>query len=199
MGGYRTNIGCRSAELTRRVVGCTNNCLSVAAHPVGPGSTPPCWRDLSDSNLQTEVCKKRIVRTDRRSRRLSLTAKGWTPPKRAPLYRISIAIDAQASSSQNELEAALEASLRERLVARGRLPFGLVPGLPTLCATAPGRWAPLLLEAVSKILSHENDDTTEMNEAKPVLRFVFVSSYQSAKVLQPGKQALDTPPFTGTA
>lgn len=56
-----------------------------------------------------------------------------------------------------------------------------------------------LLEAVSKILSHENDDTTEINEAKPVLHFVFMSSDQSAKVLQPGKQALDPPAFTVTA
>jgi len=56
-----------------------------------------------------------------------------------------------------------------------------------------------MLEAVSKILSHEDDDTTEMNEAKPVLHFVFMASYQSAKVLQPSEQALDTPPFAITA
>lgn len=55
------------------------------------------------------------------------------------------------------------------------------------------------LEAVSKILSHENDDTTEINEDKRVLQFVFMSSYQSAKALQLGKQALDTPPFMVTA
>ncbi len=50
------------------------------------------------------------------------------------------------------------------------------------------------LEAISKIMSHENDDANEMKKANINLNPIFVSCNESTKVLQPSKQLFDASP-----
>lgn len=71
------------------------------------------------------LIKKRIVRTDRRSRELLLTAKGRALLRRDPLERAATVINALPPAAQSELESTLATFLLARLVAQDRQPFGL--------------------------------------------------------------------------
>jgi hypothetical protein len=56
-----------------------------------------------------------------------------------------------------------------------------------------------LLELISKILSHENRETTELDEAQEVGGMILMSRQDTAKVLQPSEQPLDFPAALVTA
>ncbi len=71
------------------------------------------------------LVKKRVAQNDRRSRQLSLTAKGRGLLKHDPLRQTVIAIGSMTISVQNELEAALNGFLLDRLGAQNRQPFGV--------------------------------------------------------------------------
>lgn len=70
------------------------------------------------------LIKKRIDPTDRRSRNLSLTAKGRSALKTDPLGATSTAVAALPNAAQRQLEAALNTLLIGSLRARDRQPFG---------------------------------------------------------------------------
>ena len=55
------------------------------------------------------------------------------------------------------------------------------------------------LELISKILSHENHETTELDEAQEVGCVILMARQDTTKVLQPGEQPLDSPASLVTA
>lgn len=70
------------------------------------------------------LVKKRIARSDRRSRNLALTVKGRSVLRRDPLEATREAIAALPRDAQESLGSALSQLLIGRLVAQARQPFG---------------------------------------------------------------------------
>lgn len=68
--------------------------------------------------------KKQIDRKDRRSKHLSLTAKGEKLLLQDPLVETVIAINQLARASQQVLAKGLQSILTSRLAAQDRQPFG---------------------------------------------------------------------------
>jgi len=71
-----------------------------------------------------KLVKKQVDPKDRRSKRLSLTAKGQKLLQRDPLDATVVAVDQLASSSRRAIAEGLESLLTTRLADRNRLPFG---------------------------------------------------------------------------
>lgn len=70
------------------------------------------------------LIRKRVDQRDRRSKRLSLTAKGRSLMNRDSLKATTAAIDKLGRSTQKQLAASLEAFLSARLATQNRQPFG---------------------------------------------------------------------------
>lgn len=70
------------------------------------------------------LVKKTIAKQDRRSKRLSLTAKGKRLLKRDPIATTGAALADLSESRQLQLARSLEAILSARLAAQDRQPFG---------------------------------------------------------------------------
>lgn len=70
------------------------------------------------------LVRKTVVRSDRRSKHLSLTAKGKSVVARDPVASTIETIATLDDSTRNQLESALEAFLSSRLAAQNRQPFG---------------------------------------------------------------------------
>ena len=52
----------------------------------------------------------------------------------------------------------------------------------------------ITLEAVSKILAEQNEETAEVDEAEVVGGMIFIADHQPPEVAQPGEEPLDLPP-----
>lgn len=120
------------------------------------------------STLESKgLIKRSVDRRDRRSKRLSLTAKGRSLLKRDPIELTTNVVGEISRSSRHQLASMLEAFLSARLAVQDRQPFGQCRDCRYFVSRHPDG-APHYCQLLEEKLA-ENEATAICFEQRPVV------------------------------